>query len=148
MLRTPQRCGHPAPSDAFLVVVEITGNPNAVMQYVNYEEAIVQRYGIELQGWTYKKLVNPSELSTAVGPLQRLLDAIKGGDCKFIKLTAEERWKCLEAYKKKITSGELKVQDRKVRSDAGIRKGKRKRAVSKESDEEEEKDEEDEDEDE
>jgi hypothetical protein len=108
----------------------------------------IQRYGIELQGWTYKKLVNPSELSTAVGPLQRLLDAIKGGDCKFIKLTAEGCQKHLEAYKKKIALGELKVRDRKVRSDAGIRKRKRKRAVSKESDKEEEKDKEDKDEDE
>ena len=74
-------------------IVEITGNPNAVMQYVNYEEAIIQRYGIELKGWTYDNFVNPSELSTSLPSLQKLLNAINTGDCKFVKLTAEERHK-------------------------------------------------------
>ena len=90
-------------------IVEITGNPNAVMQYVNYEEAIIQWYGIELKGWTYDNFVNPSELSTSLPSLQKLLNAINTGDCKFVKLTAEERRKWLETYKKKIANGELKV---------------------------------------
>lgn len=102
-------------------VVEITGNPNAVMQYVNYEEAIIQWYGIELQGWTYDKFVNPSELSTSLPLLQELLNAINDGDCKFVKLTAKEFCKQLETYKKKIASGELKVHERKTQSDAGKR---------------------------
>ena len=100
-------------------VVEITGNINAKMQYVNYEEAIVQRYGIDLQGWTYDKFVNPSDLSSALPPLRKLLDAINVGNCKFVKLTAEELRKRLESYKKKIASGELKIHKRKKRSDAG-----------------------------
>lgn len=103
-------------------IVEITGNPRAAMQYVNYEEAIVQRYGIELQGWTYDKLVNPSELSTAVDPLRKLLNAINSGDCKFVKLTAEERRKRRETYNAKIASGELKAHTRKTRSDSGKKK--------------------------
>ena len=100
-------------------LAEITGNTNAKMQYVNYEEAIVQRYGIDLQGWTYNKFVNPSELSTALPPLRNLLDAINAGNCKFVKLTAEELHKRLESYKKKVASGELKIHERKKRSDAG-----------------------------
>jgi hypothetical protein len=92
------------------------------MQYVNYEEAIVQRYGIELQGWTYDKLVNPSELSTAVDPLRKLLNAINSGDCKFVKLMAEERRKRQETYNAKIASGELKARTRKTRSDSGKKK--------------------------
>jgi hypothetical protein len=43
--------------------VEITGDEKAVMQYVNYDE-LIQKYGVELQGWTFEKLVNPSLLST------------------------------------------------------------------------------------
>jgi phage I-like protein len=96
------------------------------MQYVNYEEAIVQRYSIELLGWTYKKFVNPSELSTAVEPLCKLLDAIKSGDCKFIKLTAEECRKHLETYRAKIAAGEIKACERKTQSDTGTKKRKEK----------------------
>jgi hypothetical protein len=54
------------------------------MNYINYEEAIVQRYGIELVGWTYDKFVNPSEFSSALGPLRKLIDAINAGECKFV----------------------------------------------------------------
>lgn len=78
---------------SFPFVVEITGNANAIMQYVKYEEAIVQRYGIEIQGWTHDKFANPSEFSSSLPPLQKLLDAINAGDCKFVKLTTEERHK-------------------------------------------------------
>ncbi|KAF8238414.1 hypothetical protein L208DRAFT_1242486, partial [Tricholoma matsutake] len=60
------------------------------MHYVNYEEAIIQHYGIEFIGWTYDKFINPSELSTAIEPLHKLLDAINNGNCKFVKLTKEE----------------------------------------------------------
>jgi len=38
--------------------VEITGNQKAVMQYVDYEEDIVQHYGIVLEGWTFKTRVS------------------------------------------------------------------------------------------
>ena len=38
-------------------LVEITGNPKAAMHYARYDEEIVQRYGIELQGWTYEKII-------------------------------------------------------------------------------------------
>ncbi|KAF8236919.1 hypothetical protein L208DRAFT_1078784, partial [Tricholoma matsutake] len=100
----------------------------AVMQYVNYEEGIIQRYGdgIELTGWTYEKFVNPSELSTAVEPLHKLVDAINAGDCKFVKLTTEECRECLASYRAKIAVGELKARERKTRSDAGTKKRKRK----------------------
>ena len=94
------------------------------MQYNNYEEAIVQRYGIELQGWTYEKFVNPSELSTAIGPLRNLLNAINNGDCKFVKLTAEQRRKREEAYKAKVDAGEITMRKRKRRSDYGTKKKK------------------------
>jgi hypothetical protein len=49
------------------------------MQYVNYKEVIILQYGLELQGWTYDKFVNPSELSTSLPSLRKLLDAINTG---------------------------------------------------------------------
>jgi hypothetical protein len=107
------------------------------MQYVNYEEAIVQRYGIDLQGWTYDRFVNPSELSTSLPLLRKLLNAIDTGDCKFVKLTAEERRKRLETYKKKVANGEIKARERKIRSDAGKRKRKDRDSLNEGSDDEE-----------
>jgi hypothetical protein len=115
---------------------EITGNPSASMNYINYEEAIVQRYGIDLVGWTYEKFVNPSEFSSTLGPLRRLIDAINAGDCKFVKLTAEECRKRLQTYKAKIVAGELKARERKIRSDAGKKK-KRKRVDASDNEDEE-----------
>jgi hypothetical protein len=103
-------------------VVEITGNPRAVMNYAHYEEEIVQRYGIEIQGWTYEKILNPSLLSSSLPPLMVLRDALVAGTCKFVKLTAEERKKCQAAYLEKVKSGEIEVRKRKRRSDAGTRK--------------------------
>jgi hypothetical protein len=125
-------------TDLFVIAVKITGNPNALMQYVNYNEGIVQRYGVELQGWTYEELKNPSELSTAVGPLTKLRDAINDGSCKFVKLSAEERCQRLEVYNGKIASGKIQLRKRKRRSDAGSKKMKSKAVLSEESEESEE----------
>jgi hypothetical protein len=100
------------------------------MQYVNYEEAIVQRYGVVLEGWTFDRFVNPSELSTALPPLQKLLDALNDGSCKFVKLTREQRKAREKAYLTKLASGEVQVRERKTRKDAGIRR-KRKQKLSK-----------------
>lgn len=93
-----------------------------MMQYTNYEEAIVHHYGIELRGWMYEKFVNPSKLSTAIGPLLNLLNAITNGDCYFEKLTPEQRRKRRETYEAKIAAGEITVRKRKTRSDYGTKK--------------------------
>ncbi|KAF8236827.1 hypothetical protein L208DRAFT_1215032, partial [Tricholoma matsutake] len=96
----------------------------AVMQYINYEEGIIQHYGIEFKGWMYEKFVNQSELSMAVEPLCKLVDTINAGDCKFIKLTTEEHWEHLASYRAKIIAGELKAHERKTQSDAWTKKWK------------------------
>jgi hypothetical protein len=118
------------------------------MHYTRYEEEIVQRYGIDLQGWTYEKLMNPSKLSSSLPPLKALRDALITGTCKFVKLTAAEKKKREAAYMACIESGEVELRKRKRRSDAGVRK-KSKRArkedgnkSDKESDEDEEEQEE------
>ena len=107
------------------------------MQYINYEEAIVQHYGIELQGWIYNRFVNPSELSTSLPSLQKLLNTIDTSDCKFVKLTAKECHKHQETYKKKVVNGEIKVCERKIRSDTGKRKWKAQDELNEGSDNEE-----------
>src|SRR6266567_5305466 len=129
-------------------LVEITGNSKALMHYTRYEEEIVQRYGIELQGWTYEKLMNPSTLSSSLPPLKVLHDALVAGTCKFVKLTAAERKAREAAYMAKIALGEVELRKCKRRSDAGVRrKSKRARkndgANDKEDDDDEEEDDDD-----
>ena len=94
----------------------------AVMNYARYEEEIVQRYGIELRGWTYEKIMNPSLFTSSLPPLMTLRDALVEGTCKFVKLTAAERKERETAYMEKVKSGEVEVRKRKRRSDAGSRK--------------------------
>jgi hypothetical protein len=101
------------------------------MQYVNYEEAIVQCYGVVLEGWTFDRFVNLSELSTALPPLQRLHDALDDGSCKFVKLTREQCKEHEKDYCMKLGSGEIQVRQRKTRKDAGQ---KQKRISSKGND--------------
>jgi hypothetical protein len=120
------------------MLVEITGNSKAIMQYVRYEEEIVQHYGIELQGWTYEKIINPSLFSSSLPPLRALMDALTAGTCKFVKLSASEKKEREAAYMTKIASGEVEVRKRKRRSDAGVKKSKRARkdnAVASDGDE-------------
>jgi hypothetical protein len=119
--------------------VDITGDKNATMKYTEYEELIVLKYGVELQGWTHDKFVCPSSLSTSLPALQALLDAINNGVCKFIKLTPVEVKTRREQRQKQINEGTVVVKQRKQRSDIGAkrpRKGKGKAlAGDEESDE-------------
>ncbi|KAF8151053.1 hypothetical protein B0H34DRAFT_862538 [Crassisporium funariophilum] len=112
------------------MLATITGNPTAIMQYSNYKEGIVQRYGVVLEGWTYETLVNPSQLSTSLPNLQKLLDAINAGTCRFIKLSALElkaRW---QKHEKQIEDGVTPPpKARKQHSNMGSKRKKGPRPV-------------------
>lgn len=95
-----------------------------MMRYVNYEEEIVIRYGIKLEGWTYENLKNPSELSSSLPPLRALSEAIDNGTCKFVKLTATEKKKFEQEFNAKVQTGEVTLRKRKIRKDAGKKKAK------------------------
>ena len=93
------------------------------MHYSDYKEKIVQCYGVELIGWTYKKLVNPSELSSSLPGLCQLLDAINTGSCKLIKLTQTQLKECREEHQKAIEDGTLPApKTRKPRKDRGTKR--------------------------
>ena len=90
------------------------------MHYTDYEEKVVQRYGVELIGWTYEKLVNPSELSTS---LRQLLEAINTGSCKFIKLTQAQLKQHCDEHQKAIEDGSLPAPKMcKPRKDRGTKR--------------------------
>ena len=111
------------------------------MQYANYDELIIQKYGIELQGWTFEKLVNPSQLSTSLPGLRRLLDAINNGDCKFVRLSPLEVKSRREELQKKQDDGIVPVKTRKPRKDRGTKrprtKGKKTAVIDAEDDDDE-----------
>ncbi|KAJ7291870.1 hypothetical protein C8J57DRAFT_1212290 [Mycena rebaudengoi] len=86
-------------------LVAITGDKHAEMQYVQYEEKIVHHYSIKLVGWTALRLVNPSELSSLLAPLQQLVHALKTDACKFVKLTPVELQERIEKYNTDVAAG-------------------------------------------
>lgn len=104
-----------------IFTVEITGDDSATMQYARYEEDIVHAHGIELVGWTFDKIVNPSQLSSSLGPLKELRNALKDGSCKFVRLEPED-------VKKRIAAHRAKIQPRKIRKDKGTTRRRRKSA--------------------
>jgi hypothetical protein len=105
------------------------------MQHIQYHKEIVMRYSVALEGWTHPTFANPGDLSTSLPPLQELLDAINSGECKFVKLTTEQRKAEDDKYHEKIRSGEITVQVRATRKDKGRkRKARKATAVDSESD--------------
>jgi hypothetical protein len=89
------------------------------MQYVNYEEDIVLAHGVKMVGWTMPQFKNPSELSTALAPLQELLAALKADTCTFVKLTAQERIDREKKYEDDVAAGRRLRKQRERRSDFG-----------------------------
>ncbi len=92
------------------------------MQYANYEEAIVLKYGIEMVGWTHEKFCNPSELSNSLEPLRTLLEALNTQTCKFARLSPAERRAREAKYKADVASGAIQVKKRKTRKDVGSKR--------------------------
>ena len=114
-----------APSDR--IAADITGEPRAVMQYGNYERDLVLRYGVVLEGWPKEvPFVNASELGSSLPTLQRLLDALEKGTCKFARLSKEDLQERKNKYEEDIRNGTIEEKNRSKRIDAGTTR-KRKR---------------------
>jgi hypothetical protein len=69
---------------------------NQLINYSNYDGKIVERYSIALVGWPFEHPVcNPGEVGSH-GEVSKLLDALQGGVCKWVRLSDKE----LEEQKK------------------------------------------------
>jgi hypothetical protein len=97
------------------------------MNYVNYEIAIVQGHGVKLIGFPLERFVNPSEL-TNITDMRRLRNALRSGECKWVRLSQAELDAHAEGLEVRRKDGEVVGKPRKKRSDAGVLRGKRKRA--------------------
>jgi hypothetical protein len=53
------------------------------MNYINYEEAVVERYKAKLVGWPLNNFVSPAEIST-ISEIRKLRDALRCGSCRWI----------------------------------------------------------------
>jgi hypothetical protein len=106
----------------------ITNNSKLEMSWQQYEEKIVEHYGVILDGWPVSQF-NPGQMSTHL--LQIVLNALEDGTCGWRTLERQDLQDRQVERKAKMASGELNATMRKRRSDAGKARGtysKRRRA--------------------
>jgi hypothetical protein len=101
-----------------LVAVDITRDEDAKMAYTWYEEDIVQRYGVVVDGWV-GPFINPSTMSTSLVNLRALAQAWKSGECRFRKLTAAEAAARKAKWDEDVAAGLVTAKHRAERSDKG-----------------------------
>jgi hypothetical protein len=81
------------------------------MNYDNYERCIVEAHSFVLEGWTTRKVCQPATLGRE--KLATLLDALKSGDCCWIKLTEEQLEKRIADNQAREAAGETIYKQRK-----------------------------------
>ncbi len=114
------------------ILVNITGNKKIVMQYINYERDIVQKYHVKMIGWTHEKWVNVSDLGNSLEPLETLWNALQEGKCKFVQISTTEANTKAESVRNSISAGQAAPPTkRKARKDKGVPKGPRKKSGKK-----------------
>ncbi|KAJ7691230.1 hypothetical protein B0H14DRAFT_2652099 [Mycena olivaceomarginata] len=124
---TPQKAAHAKGEIRDRInakLVDITGNPNTQMAYVNYEEDIVHKYGVEMVGWTPDKWCNPSDLSSSLPLLHTLLNAIKADTCMFGWIAPATLCTRKEKYDADIAAGRIIGKQRNHRSDIDFQFGR------------------------
>jgi len=102
----------------------VTRSNSAVMNYVNYDTQIIQRYQVKLVGYTYQEFTSPYNISV-VDDLRLLRDALQCGLCCWIRLTKGEVSKHTAEMSSRVAAGEKVMTKRKVRVDKGKKRGKR-----------------------
>ncbi|KAG6809960.1 hypothetical protein H0H92_013925 [Tricholoma furcatifolium] len=101
------------------------------MQYERYAVEIVDKHGVELQGWpTGIKFRSPANISVTE-ELTSLRDALACGECKWVKLNRKEIEARAKERKEKIASVEITVRKRKTRKDKGEKRGPNKATTGK-----------------
>ena len=106
----------------------VTQNRSAVMNYVNYDTNVIQKYGTELVGWTFSKFVSPYEIHT-IDDVRQLLAALRSGACHWKRLSKLELTRHAKGMEERLAAGETVGKKRKKRADAGVKKGPRKRPL-------------------
>ncbi|KAI6018895.1 hypothetical protein BKA83DRAFT_4057608 [Pisolithus microcarpus] len=112
---------------------KITHKKHIVMNYHNYETAIVETYGVRLVGWPEGvKFANPSVIGT-VAEARKLRDALRSGSCFWKKLSKNELELFVTELNTRRAAGETVRKPRKKRSDAGVARKRKAPAGGKEN---------------
>jgi hypothetical protein len=111
---------------------EITGDPDAKMQWVHYFRNIIQRYSVAVEGWPdCVPFTNLSSVSSALPHLEILRQNWHSGTTHWKQLTDEEFEELLAKRNQQLDNGEITLHARRSRSDKGK---KHKRASDSEND--------------
>ncbi|KAH9856315.1 hypothetical protein C2E23DRAFT_882399 [Lenzites betulinus] len=97
-------------------LVLITGDPAATMSYTQFTRDIELQRGVTIDGWTHHQFCAPSKMSSALGPLKTLHEALKNKTCKFVRLSPSQ---CDEIRKQVAEEQATGANARKPRNDAG-----------------------------
>ncbi|KAL1698790.1 hypothetical protein EV121DRAFT_165685, partial [Schizophyllum commune] len=90
------------------------------MEYKHYDRKIVITHGVTLDGWPATiEFKNPSELSTALAPLQLLHDNLKNGTIRWRRLSSAVLAQRRSDWDDRVARGEVEEPVRKQRKDAG-----------------------------
>ncbi|KAF8184055.1 hypothetical protein K438DRAFT_1974648 [Mycena galopus ATCC 62051] len=101
-------------------LVEVSGITDAEMAYSWYEEDVVQKYGVVMEGWVALPFANPSQFSTSLPNLRTLLDALKTGACAFRKLSLVEAAERKKKWDADVAVGIVLAKSRSERKDKGV----------------------------
>ena len=98
---------------------------NVIMSYRHYDLDIILKHKVMLVGWPPRfPITNPSSIST-IDQIKSLRDALKVGDCHWVKMTKRQQEAHGKEIKTRQAAGELAVvKTRKERSDKGKKKQK------------------------
>lgn len=111
----------------------ITGNKKAIMNYVNYDTAIMRKYSVRLDGWPGTiTFASPHNICT-IDEIRLLRHQLLEKTCKWVRLTREEVKRHMDEYAAHVRDG-VAGRKRKVRSDKGKSRKTRKVAVDNEDD--------------
>lgn len=94
----------------------VTNNSTIKMSWKRYEYLIVIQHGVILEGWP-NAVFDPNNLG--LRELEDILAMILNGKCVWKKLTEDELERRRQEYMTRLANGEVQVQKRKKRSDAG-----------------------------
>lgn len=97
------------------------------MNYANYDEKIVLLHEVRLDGWPLERFCSPADVVNLTD-MRKLRNALRSGVCRWKRLSAAELKAHAESIERRRESGKVVGRSRKKRSDAGVQRGKRRRA--------------------
>jgi hypothetical protein len=87
------------------------------MNYDNYERQIAEKYSFAIIGWPESPVRNPSKMGGRP-ELEGLLNDLRSGKCKWVKLTDEELEDRINKNAERAAHGEPVYKPRKKKSQA------------------------------